>query len=82
MRRHFTPPTALGVWPSKPEWRVRFAPGVPVSGQYAPINSAPKFCRRSILLRDRFRCQICGEKFDAADLIFDHVIPRSAEGKT
>jgi 5-methylcytosine-specific restriction endonuclease McrA len=49
---------------------------------YAPIDSAPKFCRRSILLRDRFRCQYCGEKFDAADLTFDHVIPRSAGGKT
>lgn len=49
---------------------------------YAPIESAPKFCRRSILLRDRFRCQYCGEKFDASDLTFDHVIPRSAGGKT
>jgi hypothetical protein len=28
--------------------------------QYAPISGAPKFCRRSILLRDRFRCQYCG----------------------
>jgi 5-methylcytosine-specific restriction endonuclease McrA len=49
---------------------------------YAPIASAPKFCRRSILLRDRYRCQYCGHRFDAADLTFDHVIPRSAGGKT
>ena len=49
---------------------------------YAPIDAQPKFCRRSILLRDRFRCQYCGEKFESKDLTFDHVIPRSAGGKT
>lgn len=49
---------------------------------YAPISAEPKFCRRSILLRDRFRCQYCGERFDGADLTFDHVIPRAAGGKT
>ncbi len=49
---------------------------------YAPIHNAPKFCRRSILLRDRYRCQYCGERFESPDLTFDHVIPRSAGGKT
>ena len=50
--------------------------------QYAPISATPKFCRRSILLRDKFRCQYCGERFESADLTFDHVIPRSAGGRT
>jgi 5-methylcytosine-specific restriction endonuclease McrA len=50
--------------------------------EYAPISATPKFCRRSILLRDRYRCQYCGERFESEDLTFDHVIPRSAGGKT
>lgn len=49
---------------------------------YAHIDTVPKFCRRSILLRDRFRCQYCGEQFQAADLTFDHVVPRAKQGKT
>ena len=49
---------------------------------YAPISAAPKFCRRSILLRDRFRCQYCGDRFNADELTFDHVIPRAAGGQT
>ncbi len=49
---------------------------------YAPIATQPKFCRRSILLRDRFRCQYCGQQFPAAELTFDHVIPRAAGGRT
>jgi 5-methylcytosine-specific restriction endonuclease McrA len=50
--------------------------------EYAPISAAPKFCRRSILLRDRFRCQYCGERFESHELTFDHVIPRSVGGQT
>lgn len=49
---------------------------------YANVHSTPKFCRRSILLRDRFRCQYCGEQFPSEDLTYDHVIPRSRGGKT
>lgn len=50
--------------------------------EFAPINAEPKFCRRSILLRDRYKCQYCGNRFDSQDLTFDHVIPRSSGGKT
>lgn len=49
---------------------------------YANVHAKPKFCRRSILLRDRFRCQYCGEQFPAEDLTYDHVVPRSAGGRT
>lgn len=57
-------------------------PRVIALNQYAPISAEPKFCRRSVILRDRFRCQYCGERFESADLTFDHVIPRSAGGTT
>ena len=50
--------------------------------QYAPISGDPKFCRRSILLRDRFRCQYCGEEFASHELTFDHVVPRAQGGRT
>lgn len=49
---------------------------------YAPISGDPKFCRRSILLRDRYRCQYCGQAFASPELTFDHVIPRAAGGTT
>jgi 5-methylcytosine-specific restriction endonuclease McrA len=35
-----------------------------------------------VFLRDRFRCQYCGETFSAKDLTFEHVIPRSKGGET
>lgn len=49
---------------------------------YAHVDAQPKFCRRSILLRDRFRCQYCGDQFPSEELTFDHVIPRAAGGQT
>jgi 5-methylcytosine-specific restriction endonuclease McrA len=57
-------------------------PKVIARNEYCPINAAPKFCRCSILLRDRLRCQYCGQQFTAAELTFDHVVPRSAGGQT
>ena len=43
---------------------------------------AIKFSRINIYTRDRFACQYCGARFDAEDLTFDHVVPRSAGGRT
>lgn len=57
-------------------------PKVVMLRSYAPIAADPKFCRRSILLRDRFRCQYCGQGFQSHELTYDHVIPRSQGGKT
>lgn len=57
-------------------------PKVVMLREYAPISGNPKFCRRSILLRDRFCCQYCGESFASEDLTYDHVRPRSRGGKT
>jgi 5-methylcytosine-specific restriction endonuclease McrA len=41
-----------------------------------------KFSRINIYTRDRFTCQYCSERFLAEDLTFDHVVPRSAGGRT
>jgi 5-methylcytosine-specific restriction endonuclease McrA len=57
-------------------------PKVVALREYAPIRGEPKFCRRSILLRDRSRCGYCGERFEVQELTYDHVIPRSKGGRT
>lgn len=57
-------------------------PRVVALNNYVPVNAEPKFCRRSILLRDRYKCQYCGVRFDPTELTFDHVIPRASGGKT
>lgn len=36
--------------------------------------------RLRIYLRDKFRCQYCGEKKRAAELTLDHILPRSRGG--
>jgi 5-methylcytosine-specific restriction endonuclease McrA len=49
---------------------------------YVNVHAAPKFCRQSVLLRDRYRCRYCNERHDASDLTYDHVVPRSRGGRT
>jgi 5-methylcytosine-specific restriction endonuclease McrA len=49
---------------------------------YAHVTATPKFCRRSIFLRDGYHCQYRGEQFPTEELTFDHLIPRSAGGQT
>ena len=41
-----------------------------------------KFNRRNIWLRDKGRCGYCGDKVAQSSFTFDHIIPRSKEGKT
>ncbi len=38
--------------------------------------------RMKIYIRDRFRCQYCGEKGTASDLTLDHILPRSRGGRS
>jgi len=45
------------------------------------IRKKVSFTRFHVFLRDRMRCQYCGQKFDPKDLTFDHVIPRSRGGR-
>lgn len=49
---------------------------------YENILSEPKYCRQSVYLRDRFRCQYCGRRFQREDLNLDHVVPRSKGGRS
>ncbi len=57
-------------------------PSVVALKQYVPQNRRPPFTRYNVFLRDRFACQYCGHARPAADLTFDHVIPRSRGGRT
>ena len=41
-----------------------------------------KFSRLNVYQRDGYRCQYCGGKFPVALLSYDHVVPRSAGGRT
>ena len=43
---------------------------------------AVRFSRRNVLLRDRHRCQYCGEEFAPSFLTLDHVVPISQGGRT
>ena len=40
------------------------------------------FTRYHVFLRDGFRCQYCGERYETSELTFDHVVPRSKGGLT
>lgn len=64
-----------------PSMEVR-VPKVLALRTYAHVDASPKFCRRSIFLRDNFSCQFCGEQFAASELTFDHLIPRANGGTT
>jgi 5-methylcytosine-specific restriction endonuclease McrA len=57
-------------------------PKVVALREYAPVRGEPKCTRINIYLRDRFRCQYCGERFERSELTYDHVIPRAKGGKT
>ena len=41
-----------------------------------------KFSRRNVYQRDGYTCQYCGQKKPARELSYDHVVPRSAGGRT
>jgi 5-methylcytosine-specific restriction endonuclease McrA len=57
-------------------------PSVVAVRDYVKIANRVAFTRFNVFLRDRFRCQYCGESFPAQDLTFEHVIPKSKGGKT
>ena len=57
-------------------------PKVVALRRFVNIYNKPKFCRRSVLLRDDYRCQYCSARFESDDLTFDHVIPRAHGGTT
>ena len=57
-------------------------PSVVAMLQYRPLPKRVAFTRFNVFLRDRFRCQYCGNFFHAKDLTFEHVLPRSKGGAT
>ena len=57
-------------------------PSVIALKEYVPQMRNPAFTRFNVFLRDRFSCQYCGNGHAAADLTFDHVVPRSRGGRT
>ena len=46
------------------------------------FNRNVKFSKTAIFNRDHYTCQYCGDKPNIKSLTFDHVIPRSKDGKT
>lgn len=54
-------------------------PSVVCLRQYVKPVRFPAFTRFNLFLRDEFRCQYCGE---GGEVTFDHVVPRSAGGRT
>lgn len=68
-------------WVSSPSTKMRL-PSVVALRDYIPMPKRVAFTRFNVFLRDRFRCQYCGETFSAKDLTFEHVIPRSKGGET
>lgn len=47
-----------------------------------PVKTGVKFSKINVCLRDKFKCQYCGERFKMSQLNYDHVVPRSQGGKT
>ena len=48
----------------------------------AASKRAVKFSRINVYTRDGFMCQYCGKRFPIRALSYDHVVPRSAGGRT
>ena len=57
-------------------------PSVIALKQYVQQAQHPAFTRFNVFLRDGFTCQYCRNEFQAHDLTFDHIIPRSKGGRT
>lgn len=57
-------------------------PSVIALREYVSPSKYVAFTRFNVFLRDRFKCQYCGEKHKTVDLTFDHVVPRSEGGPT
>lgn len=57
-------------------------PSVVAMRDYVPMPRKVAFTRFNVFLRDQFRCQYCGVKFESSELTFEHVIPRSRGGVT
>ncbi len=59
-----------------------FVPAVVRLRRPTGSKKAVKFSRVNVYTRDHYTCQYCGQRFPARALSYDHVVPRSAGGKT
>ena len=50
--------------------------------EYVVPLRKPAFTRFNVFLRDNFTCQYCHKKYPVKQLTFDHLIPKSRNGKT
>ena len=57
-------------------------PSVIALREYVRPPARVAFTRFNVFLRDRFRCQYCGDQHLRGELTFDHVIPRADGGQT
>ena len=57
-------------------------PSVIALRDYIRPARQPAFTRFNVFLRDKLTCQYCGTPFNAQELTFDHVVPRSQGGRT
>jgi 5-methylcytosine-specific restriction endonuclease McrA len=64
-----------------PSTQIRL-PSVVALKKYQTRARKVAFTRFNVFLRDRFTCQYCGVTKGAAELTFDHVVPRSRGGAT
>ena len=60
--------------------RLVLAPVIALAGSAGP-EPAPPLTNRALFRRDQHRCMYCGERFIAAVLTRDHVIPRLQGGE-
>src|SRR3954467_4252038 len=56
-------------------------PSVIALRAYVRPRARVAFSRFNVFLRDRFRCQYCGDQHLRGELTFDHVLPRADGGQ-
>lgn len=57
-------------------------PAVVMTRQYISLGRGVGFSPENVFLRDRYRCQYCGDRFAESKLTMDHVHPRTFGGRT
>lgn len=57
-------------------------PSIVILNRYHKQPDRAKLSRRTLFIRDDYRCQYCGVKFYHHELTFDHVLPKAYGGKS